>query len=56
MITVAGAGSGARVVSEAELRLKGVYRVAEPFLGSTFERMGDAALDGLADRLSRASG
>ena len=38
------------------MRLKGIYRVAEPFLGSTVERMGDAALDGLAARLSRAPG
>ncbi len=36
---------------EADIRLKGARRVAEPFLGSTFRRMGDAALDGLAQRL-----
>jgi hypothetical protein len=33
---------------EADLGLKGVYRGAEPFLRSTFTRMGDDALDGLA--------
>ncbi len=56
VITVTGHEGGTRVVYEADLRLKGVYRVAEPFLRSTFERMGDAALDGLAARFARASG
>jgi carbon monoxide dehydrogenase subunit G len=54
VITVTASEGGTRVSYEADLRLKGVYRVAEPFLGSTFERMGDAALDGLAARLARA--
>jgi carbon monoxide dehydrogenase subunit G len=54
VITVS-AGSGTRVGYEADLRLKGPYRVAEPFLGSTFRRIGDDALDGLADQLGRAS-
>jgi carbon monoxide dehydrogenase subunit G len=53
VITVAPAETGSRVTYEADLRLKGVYRVAEPFLGSTFRQMGDDALDGLAARLSR---
>ena len=53
VITVAAGGRGTRVAYEADLRLKGVYRIAEPFLGSTFERMGDAALDGLAARLAQ---
>jgi len=57
VIVVAAAGDGGtRVVYEADLRLKGVYRVAEPILAATFERMGDAALDGLAARLSETSG
>jgi carbon monoxide dehydrogenase subunit G len=51
-ITVApGAGGGTRVAYEADLRLKGAYRIAEPLLGSTFRRMGDEALDGLRARL-----
>lgn len=54
VITVGAAEGGARVGYEADLRLKGVYRVAEPLLGSTFRRMGDDALDGLAARLARA--
>jgi carbon monoxide dehydrogenase subunit G len=53
-ISVTSHEGGTRVAYEADLRLKGVYRVAEPFLRSTFERMGDAALDGLAARLARA--
>jgi len=52
VITVAPGDRGARVGYEADLRLKGLYRVAEPFLGPTVERMGDAALDGLAARLA----
>lgn len=55
VITVAAHEHGTRVVYGADLRLKGVYRVAEPFLGSMVERMGDAALDGLAGRLSASS-
>lgn len=54
VITVEPDAGGSRVAYEADIRLKGVYRVAEPFLRSTFERMGDAALDGLAARLARA--
>lgn len=54
VISVTPHEGGARVAYEADLRLKGVYRVAEPFLRSTFERMGDAALDGLAARLARS--
>jgi len=53
VITVTSAGAGSRIGYTADLRLKGVYRVAEPFLGSTFRRMGDDALDGLAARLAR---
>jgi hypothetical protein len=52
VISVTALEGGTRVAYEADLRLKGVYRVAEPFLHSTFERMGDAALDGLAARLA----
>jgi carbon monoxide dehydrogenase subunit G len=54
VISVNAHEAGTRVAYEADLRLKGVYRVAEPFLRSTFERMGDAALDGLVARLARS--
>jgi carbon monoxide dehydrogenase subunit G len=43
------------ITYEADLRLKGAYRVAEPFLGSTFTRMGDDALAGLKTQLDRAA-
>jgi carbon monoxide dehydrogenase subunit G len=55
VITVADGGAGSRVIYEADIRLKGVYRVAEPFLRSMFRRMGDEALDGLVARLARPS-
>ena len=55
VISVATGGRGTRVTYEANLRLKGVYRVAEPFLRSTFRRMGDDALDGLAARLAETA-
>jgi carbon monoxide dehydrogenase subunit G len=53
VITVAAGANGTRVGYEADLRLKGVRRVAEPFLRSTFTRICDDALDGLAARLAR---
>jgi len=53
VMTISGSGSGTRIVYEADIRLKGMFRVAEPFLGSTFRRMGDDALDGLRARLSQ---
>jgi carbon monoxide dehydrogenase subunit G len=56
VITVAAGPGGTLVVYEADLRLKGVYRVGEPLLRSTFERMGDEALNGLAERLAHPAG
>jgi carbon monoxide dehydrogenase subunit G len=56
VITVTAGPAGARVAYEADLRLKSVYRVAEPLLRSTFERMGDDALNGLAEHLARPAG
>lgn len=53
VITVTATAGGARIRYEADLRLKGVLRVAEPFLRSTVKRMGDDALDGLAARLAQ---
>ena len=38
---------------DADLRLKGVRRVAEPFLRSALKRLGDDALDGLEATLAR---
>lgn len=57
VITVSSVGGHTRVAYEADLRLKGAYRIAEPFLRSTFARMGDDALEGLASTLAaRRSG
>ena len=39
------------VTYEADLRLKGIYRVGEPFIGGMVKRMGDDALDGLLEKL-----
>ena len=48
------AGGCTRVRYVGELRLKGAYRIAEPFLGPKFAEHGHAALEGLRDRLSGA--
>ena len=53
-IAVSGADGRAQVDYAADIRLKGVYRVAEPFLRGTFTRMGDDALHGLQSRLNGA--
>lgn len=55
LITVTGESRRAKIAYDAELRLKGVYRLAEPFLRATFARMGDEALDGLVAVLGRPS-
>ena len=47
VITVEPQGAGTRVRYEAIIRLKGVLRVVEPFLGGTFRKLGDDALAGL---------
>ncbi len=52
-ITFEDAGSGTRITYEADLRMKGLYRLVEPFLGGTFERMGNDALAGLKSKLGR---
>lgn len=47
-------GSGTRITYTADLRLTGIWRVAEPFLGGTFAEMGRKALAGLqAELVSR---
>jgi len=53
VITVGGTAGRTRIAYEADLRLRGLYRLAEPFLRSTFVRMGDDALEGLATALGR---
>lgn len=45
-------GGGTAVTYEADLQLKGLLKVFEPVLGLAFDRIGDAARDGLAARLA----
>lgn len=45
-------GEGTRVVYSAEFRLKGLMRLAEPFLGGTFRRLGRTAIEGLGRALN----
>jgi len=54
-VTFDAAGEGTRLTYEADLRLKGARRVAEPFLRGTMERMGDDALSGLKSVLGRGA-
>ena len=54
-ITVEPRDGRTGVTYEADLRLKGVFRVAEPFLRRTFERLGDDALAGLESKLGGAA-
>jgi carbon monoxide dehydrogenase subunit G len=42
---------GTRITYTADFKLKGVLRVAEPFLGGTFRTLARKALDGLAAEL-----
>jgi len=44
--------TGTRITYDAELRLKGVMRAADWFLGLAFKRVGDRALGGLTERLA----
>jgi carbon monoxide dehydrogenase subunit G len=50
-ISVAAANWTTQIAYEADIRLKGLLRAAEPLLGATFRRMGDDALDGLQQQL-----
>jgi carbon monoxide dehydrogenase subunit G len=49
-------GGGARISYSADLRLKGLLRVAEPFLGGTFRTMARDAMNGLKTKLGPATG
>ena len=53
VIELEPAGTGTRITYVADLRLKGVLRVAEPFLGGTIATMGRNALTGLKAVLDR---
>ena len=46
---------GTSVEYQADIRMKGIYRVAEPFLGKLFRKVGDGAVRGLDRRLRELS-
>jgi carbon monoxide dehydrogenase subunit G len=48
----ASADGGTRITYSADFKLKGVLRVAEPFLGGTFRSLARRALAGLDARLA----
>jgi carbon monoxide dehydrogenase subunit G len=52
VITVEPSGAGSVVTYDALLELKGLARLATPFMGSAFRKIGDAAADGLRRVLS----
>jgi carbon monoxide dehydrogenase subunit G len=52
-IIVEVTGLGTRVTYEADLKLKGPFRIADPLLGLVFRRVGDRARDGLREVLDR---
>lgn len=45
-------GGGTAVTYEAELKMKGIAKLADPLMQLAFLRLGDKARDGLAERLS----
>jgi uncharacterized protein YndB with AHSA1/START domain len=46
-------GGGTRVDSPADIRFKGLLKLAEPFLGKAFKKLGDEAEAGLREALAR---
>ena len=52
-ITFESIATGTRITYDADLRLKGVLRVADPLLALVFARVGDRALAGLRTVLGR---
>jgi carbon monoxide dehydrogenase subunit G len=53
-IAFAAAEDGTQITYTADFRLKGVLRVAEPFLGGTFKTLARKAMAGLAAKLGPA--
>lgn len=54
-IRVTRAGSNARIDYTADLRLKGLAKIVEPFFGGAFRRMGERALEGMRTWLEAGS-
>ncbi len=52
-LTFENFGGGTQVTYDAELTLKGPLKVADPLLALAFSRVGDRALNGLREALSR---
>jgi carbon monoxide dehydrogenase subunit G len=52
-ITFAATLTGTRLTYDADLRLKGLLRIADPLLGLAFRRIGHRALNGLRAVLER---
>ena len=48
-----GAGGGSEVTYDADLRPKGVMKLADPILALMFKRLGDNAKAGLERELNR---
>lgn len=46
-------GGGTRVDYTADIRFKGALKLAEPFLGKAFKKLGDEAEEGLREALAR---
>ncbi len=52
VITVGSAGEGSVATYDALLELKGLARLAAPLVGRAFEKLGDAAAEGLRRKLA----
>jgi Polyketide cyclase / dehydrase and lipid transport len=52
VISVSAAGDGSVASYDALLELKGLARLAAPLMGRAFEKLGDAAADGLRRELA----
>ncbi len=50
-LTFENFGGGTQLTYEADLTLKGPFKVADPILGLAFSRVGDRALNGLREAL-----
>ena len=54
-IEVERSGEGSRISYTADIRMRGAYRLAEPFLRGTFRSLGAQALAGLKKALDRST-
>jgi len=54
-LTFENFGGGTQLTYEAELTLKGPFKLADPLLALAFSRVGDRALNGLRETLARVS-